>query len=411
MSTGEQILRANTGVQEPLLTNQKNSLFKYQGWMAYSSHAPAWTNLDPHLDGPRRTEFRITKLGDMAGKLQLMYKFEAKTGGNGDTFARLANYAGYVAIEKVDIIYNTNQIQTIPQEQLFVEHKTHYTNEEKVAKNELTISELADADRDLLAGSVTEVIVDIPVAWSHDPKTYLSIVALAHEVRVIVYWAAPHTYIQTDNPDPSTPVVFNRVDTVLKLYTATLLGIERQMKMQETGTGDGRLFKSTDVQLVRREIIPNGSTASNWIKIPLKAFTLASYALSFYIRPASSVEGTQAQIDPFGNLQLISEYQLVANNNVIMGPFEDKYGRFHLNSLFWPAQAGTAVYTIPFATDLMHSKLHACGHYNFGHANNAQLWIRLYANNLPAENWYVDVLSWIHNTYQQKAGDLITSFK
>ena len=398
-------LQRNTGIVDPLIFSDEisDSWFWYHGYTTIKNHFIVRKDIDPcsqplTLSG-QETEFRIPNIADKCGPMQLRWKQQPLTD-IGGTFRRFNDFHGFVAWEKIELLYSTGEIYRLFPEDCYKRFRQHKGIEERDAEAERIAGDKTVLERDALALTVQEMILDIPFPHTRGTSRWLEIMQLAHEPRVKVHWRTLENVVQTDFATVGGGGI---TDVKLTTTYVHLDGDERDSNTVRTESEDGiiRLFHDFKVE---KKIVSAGATDA---RIEIKNFRTSTRSISFILRLATDVTTARGN-DFFGNLLQIDDFFLEGADGKIIETVNDKYMRTYLHPLYHEGPHGDFIYAWEFGMtpdDL----LNASGSYNFGNTTNATLIINfLVALGADVE---VTMMADEYNTHQHVRGDLQTNFK
>jgi hypothetical protein len=405
-------LQRNTGIVDPLIFSDEisDSYFWYHGYSTIKNHFLVRKDIQPEQSSVAlggKTIFKIPNIADKAGPVQLMWTQSNVT--SDGTYTRYNDFLGFIAWEKIELIYSTGEIYVLYPEDCFKKYRQIQGIEQRDAQAEIIAGDKTPTQRDALALTDQELIVDLPFPHARATSRWLEIMQLAHEPRVEITWKKQEDIIETDGTAAS---VLQDNDAAVAISNPTLRvtyvhldGDERDANTARTESEDGiiRLFSDFRIENV---IIPSGTTGEYTIKI--NNFRTSTKLFAFMLRLNSDVTTNYAN-DWFGNLQSIEWWQLEGADGKIIEPIEDRYNRFYLHPMYHAGPAGEYLYEHSWAL-APDDFLNATGSYNLGNTTNATLRIS-FGSDTTDEDILCTMIAEEYNTHQHVRGDLLKNFK
>ena len=100
------LLRANTGVQDPLHFNSENNIFEPQPWSTVNNHVQDRRKIQPKVSSGLggTSSFSIPKVADAVGFVRLDLTLSALSG-SGGTYVAWQDWAAYSVIDQIQVSY------------------------------------------------------------------------------------------------------------------------------------------------------------------------------------------------------------------------------------------------------------------------------------------------------------------
>jgi len=372
-------LQRNTGIVDPLIFSEMitDSYFWYHGYSTVKNHFVVRKNVLPEnttVTFGSKTTFRLPIIADKCCPLQLVWTAPAIT--SDGTYTRYQDFLGYVAWERIDLLYSTGDIYQLTPEDLWMKYRQSLNIEHRDSVAEMIAGDKSPSQRDTLATTAQTLYVDLSFPHTRATSRWLEHMQLAHEPRVEVIWRRKEDFIETDGTAASVldtngnAIAFT--DCFLRATYVHLDGDERDANSSRVESEDGIIRLFDDFKIEEANIPAN---TSGEYTIKMNNFRTTTKKFAFIIRRSSDLQTSYAK-NYFGNLVGITSWWLEGADGKIIEPIEDRYNRYYLHSLYHTGPAGEYIYEASFAIapdDL----LNATGSYNFGNTTNATLHITL----------------------------------
>ena len=372
--------------------NPMESPFYYQGHSATPLYAFDQLRVEPKLDNNNLSNFELDKDDDMIGRVQLVWTRGPLTVG-GSTYRRYVDYLAYAEIEEIRVRYGNNFLQTIHGEDLFLYRQFRFDYEDELSEDVRVAGGLTSAERDTVATADQELILDVPLFWTSNPRKYFPIKAMGFELDIEIKWKSADSFIQSDGGGAITS---DRSDVHLICWYYRLGTTERNHLTQRIFSDDGVAYLIDVIERQKKEVItvpPAGQYRSIKLDNPISE----SAGIFFYVRIASEAQDRDpANFRAWENLQPIVRFSVVANNRTIWDATNDKFARFCINPMYFKGTPGQYIYFIPFGLDIQ-DRDNNWGSKPLSQFNNLRLLIE--PQQLPAVDLEVDIFSYVRNIF------------
>jgi hypothetical protein len=470
-------LGSNTGVQDIFFFGTQLSPFAYKGWTTSTNFMIERKDYDPiNTTAFNNTiTFQYPQDTDLAGPPAIVIQLPriAVNANSGGTFTqtggssyidpatgtyrvnvqsacenhRYIEGAGLHAIEKIDIVYGSNLLQTIKPEDLELRANLYEQQETLQYTKELMgwygSSHASDRGSTAEDALLRTYVIHLPtVFWGISPNQWLPVFLLkdVNNLRIHVKlrdWASivtydvasnqvpPHTHIQTlptgVTADGNTPLSVR-----LRCVNVHLTAFEKDYFVQLAGSrgtregteDDGLLYKFQDIERHEREVVAAGSPTK---VLKLSNFRSPTTQLIFILRPQAKVDSKfpytasaaasqslalQRQDPTQASYEGITYNKITANG---MDLCREQHWRDTTLSemlLYYPNGFKKDIYVRVFNDLTPTDELNCVGSINFMNLNNPQLELKWSTNELPAQACYLDVYAKVHQVIQLVNGQL-----
>jgi hypothetical protein len=345
--------------------------------------------------------FKMPKVAEKVGKLQLVYTISALTNGGAGTYERLVDFAGFEAIDRIEISYAGNHLQTIYGLQLYLWHRMHLRQDKQDAQAHLVGGNLTAAERNTAADAAQTFYVDIPAFFTYETHQSFPPLVLADELRIDVHFKSLNSIVQSDSAVGTVTATIT--SSKLRVTFINLIQMEREVIKQGTQEGNGLIFPILDVERQSSYQLASGS-ATHQVKLT-NPKSPCSYFL-FVVRNNADINTPYAN-NPF-NFQAIDSWNMEANNQPLVRDVEHEYQMYYLNPLYTDATPRDNVYGHYFSLAPENRVDHHGSNY-FAMQNNPV--INVTHTGALATNHYFDGLFFVHNFIQIKGPDIVKIFK
>jgi len=419
-------LQKNSGIIDPLIldTLVGSSYFVYKGYSTTKNYFIARRDIAPAEAAPTwggKSSFKIPIIADKVGPIQLLFTLppivpQVQGATPAAVNPRWQDFIGYVAWERIELIYATQEIYTLFPEDCWFKYRRFYREDQKEAIATLIRGDLTVPQRINDALAPLEIIVDLPLPHTRSMNRWIELMQLSHEIRVEVTWKNLNNLVQDDNGggyDP-TQVLTN---VLLKATYVHVDGDERDFYTMSTENENG-IIKLIDDFKMEKYIVPTGTPFGEY-RIKINNFRSSTKIFKFIIRRWSLTQQNemtgnryfdqlQGPIDIPGTIYTIKYWYLEGADGRIMEPVSDRYNRYYLHMMYHNSPPSTCFYEWSFAMN-PDDPNNGTGTYNFGNTTNLTLVI--YFNQQLAEPLEITMAVNEYNTIQQVRGDMMKNFK
>lgn len=345
--------------------------------------------------------FKMPKVAEKVGKIQLIFTISSLTNSGGGSYERLVDFAGFNAIDRVEISYAGNHLQTIHGLQLYLWHRMHLRQDKQDAEAHLVGGNLTTAERNTAADSSQTFYVDLPAFFTYETHQSFPPLVLADEIRIDVHYNTLNNIVQSDSAVGTVSATIT--SSKLRITFINLTQGERDVIKEGTQTGNGLIYPIMDVERQSSQQLQSGQS-SHQVKLT-NPKSPCSYFL-FVVRANADIN-TAYDNDPY-NFQAIDNWELEANNQPLVRTVEHDYQIYYLNPLYTDATPRENVYGHYFSLSPENRVDHHGSNY-FAMQNNPVITIN-HASSLGT-NHYFDGLFFVHNFIQIKGPDIVKIFK
>lgn len=414
MGTGQEHLNfAASTVVDPWLKKSRiqrenDSVLLYNGWATTTNSKSRMIEEAPingGVDFGGEAIFRIDKSKFQLGPCRLFYTLSALSAGAGtSTINRWVPFVGYHAIEHVTVKYSVNEIDRWLGEELFLYHRMFKGIRDGDSINELVLGDKSPSQRNQLAASSNRIRVDLPLAWTVDPRKYLIVAGLASQIEIRVKFRPLSHCVQTDNASnlPTGSISDIRLKTT-NVHVQKQEKAIQQARIQREKKGLLYLVDRWEEQ--QNNIVSSGSTSTT---VTINTFKGAATELFFVVRPASADDHTAANLanDPYDFVKITS-WDLKAGQITLVDLLTDAEQKHILNRKLHSGVPGDHIYGASWSVH-PEDQMNSWGHMTFAAMNNPTLTINF--DSAISGTHYVDVYLRTKNIMHHHGGEIRTLF-
>jgi hypothetical protein len=419
-------LQKNSGIIDPLILSSdvSSSFFVYKGYNTTKNYFITRRDINPSEAAPlfgSKSTFKIPIIADKVGPLQLLFTLPPivpQVQGNtpASVNPRYQDFIGYVAWEKIEFLYATQEIYTIYPEDCWFKFRRFYRQDQKDAIAKLVKGDQTVPQRIADATATQDIIVDLPLPHTRSMNRWIELMQLAHEPRIEITWKKLADLVQDDNNGGYDPTQ-QLTNVLLKATYLHVDGDERDFYTASTESQNG-IIRLIDDFKMEKVIVPTGTPIGEY-RIKINNFRSSTKIFKFIIRKwAKTQQNTltgnryfddlQGPTDIAGVAYTIKYWYLEGADGRIIEPVYDRYDRYYLHMMYHNSPASTAYYEWSFAMN-PDDPNNGTGTYNFGNTTNLTLVI--YFNQQLQEPLEVTMAVNEYNTVQEVRGDFMKNFK
>lgn len=441
------LIRTNTGVQDSLLHNPKQSPFAYQAPMTCCNHineSIVFRPLNTTTKYGGTVTWEFSKVADLMGPLTLVTNHAPLTqpavppaAAENYTAIRYINNLGAGQLEYVRVTYGTNQIVTILPEWMMIRfRKFKGLTAHKCAKA-LALWEMTVAERDAFAAVGGEVETDLCMPFADDTSQYFSMCGMSDKLRIQIKFKAINHVLNwdktvVDGAAASPVLAAGQSDDLLRdIYIRGemihLTGAERDTVVANVKSSDGLAKMIEDIQAHIRQVVPVSSSPNYTVRLPLTNITAPVRAIYWFLEDPKFTAGTAANNANGGDYPLHpsedlgkqwTRYCITAGSQTIVPWTTSAHARFYDHGRWFtginPGEY-LAGYSMSPSPEMPNASL---GTLNFGIADQPTLVIE-FANGLnnnydpvagSTQGAYLTVIADTVNFLHEQGGDLIKTF-
>lgn len=198
-------LRLNSNVQDPFFIGGA-SRFSYKHWNTVRNYFKARQVISPkEVDSWTWSSTSITrnveieKLCEKITHLRLEMDVGALAVTPGAAaYLRFCDYLAYAMIESIEFKQNSNVIQRLTGDQLYLKNVKYMSAEQQDAENVCVAGRLSTSQRDYAATTTQHLILRIPFYFDDDVTKALTMHALGIEPKITIKFRPLTSVIQTD---------------------------------------------------------------------------------------------------------------------------------------------------------------------------------------------------------------------
>ena len=155
-----------------------------------------------------RISIPLEKTCTLVEDINLRFKPPALPIPGGATYARYCDYLAYAIIDKVEIMFTSNNLQTFTMDTEWSATQ-FYCDEKRANEDKLVGGNLSAAARNTYAANPYPLQVRIPTPWKDIKSHNLIISALASKPTINIYFKNPASFIESDGAKPAEIVFTN----------------------------------------------------------------------------------------------------------------------------------------------------------------------------------------------------------
>lgn len=434
-------LRTNTGPQDALLFNPAQSPFTYQAPVTASAslceeiiYMPQQAN---SVFGTSYS-YSLVKQADLVGPcfldMQLAPLDQTIVGGlPAPQAVQYINNFGIGCIDHVEVLYGAQRIVRIPPEWFYVRFQKYLGNEQYAAWQVLQRMNMTGGDPFLMGGG--PVYINLCMPWADDTSQYYPMVAMASELRIVVYlktlnhvlnWPS-NGRVQQVSPylmNGQSPNLIQHIN--LRTWCHHLTGKERDSLVANVKSPQGIPYMIDDIQGHYRVHVPVSPTPFNFT-IRLTDINAPVTSLFWFLTDPNDNQGTNVNSQyygdyPFNTTTLLSnqvtEFSCSANGYTLI-PQTQTFKNLFLDHVRWwsSGQAGTPVFSRSFSMNPEVPNA-SYGTINFGQADSPTFTIRFgngLTNNVAgmvntSQGAWLTIIADTKNFLQAQGGDFTRTF-
>jgi hypothetical protein len=403
------LLQSHVGPESPLVLGFNpitDSPWLPRNWKKTINHIIDRRDLPAESTGTYggHTVFKISKIAEKVSKLQSVITVSALTRVGG-TQSRFVKFVGFEMIDRAELSYAGNPLQTLYGLQLYLWSRMHKRSDKRDSEALLVGGIEAVTTRNTLATAAQTFYVDLPFFFTYETHNSFPILVLAEELRLEIYYKTLPQIVQSD----ATLGNVTGSITSQELRVTYIHNIQKEREILKVGVNsdDGILFPVLDVERQPLYLIPSGSSSPFQIKLtnPKSPSTYCQ----FIFRKNSEINSVTYANEP-NSFQHIASWNMEANNSPLVREVEHDYQLNYLNPLYYDGRSEENIYGHSWSL-MPENRMDAHGSNYFGMQNNPIINVTFSASNTPAENWYFDGFFYVHNFIQVKGPDVIKIFK
>lgn len=436
------LIRANTGVQDALLHNPKQSPFSYQAPMTVCNHIVEEVPFRP-LNLSQRfgsvQTFELIKAADLLGPLDIIVRLAPLVqptpgDGYGATKIRYINNLGMGMFEGMQIQYGSQTICNCLPEWWYVRYRKYSNQPAYDAWRVLSKMDLTTVEQDNFSVAGGNVTVNMCAPWADDTSQYFSMVGMSEKLRIIARFKPLRNVISyqlTDINNPPASVLYTgqSLDLITDFYLrgecVHLTGGERDTVVANVKSSDGQPKMVEDIQAHIRQQIPVSNTAFTY-RLQLNNITGPVRSLFWWLEDPRNSSGqvinTQFGGDyplyPAEDLNSQWTYYWVSSGQQTVIPITDSERSRFKNHIRWFSGIHPGEYINGYSFSVAPETPNASfGTLNFGQMDQPIINIR-FENGLANAQYgvaysggaYINVLADTINFYHEQGGDFTRTF-
>lgn len=398
-------LQSHVGPQSPMVLGYnplENSPWLSRKWRVTINHMLDRRDLGPETAGTwgALSVYKLPKLAEKITKIQLVTVVSPLTRVAG-TYARFEDFVGFDHIDRVELSYAGNMLQTLYSLQLYFWHRMHKRQDKQDAEAVITAGNLTVAERNALALGAQTWYLDLPFFFTYETHSSFPLMVLADELRLEVYFKNLQNIVQSD--DAVGNITCTITNQYVKVTFVHNINLERNIVKQGAQEGNGLLFPILDVERQTQVPLLAGDT-----QYPVRLTNVKSPCTyyQFVLRKNSNINTNNG--NTFNAFENLKNHDLYANSQPLVRTIEHDYNLFYLNPLYYEGPCRDSIYGNSFSL-VPENKYDANGSNLFSNQNNPTINIQMPAT--LGENYYFDGLFYVENFIQLKGADVIKVFK
>lgn len=403
-------LRYNTGPQDGSLfaLGFEYCLFKYQPWEVAGDkvrQTDKTTFVQSEISPGKKIALEFEKTGTFLEDVIMKTTYGPVTGIGAGTYARFIDWAGLGVVQKIEVTYQQNTIQSYDNLGLFIDYfRDHDITHRNVFRDGLA-GGLSTSRRNTRALSNQVFSTYLKPYWygmrGHCPL----LTALANKIRILIYLAPLTDILESDYTQGATSTL-TQIEFLSEIINLT--GADRESAVMPTFTPRGLSYLVQRKSVISYQKIPAGTTS---YVVNLSGLTNPFYAI-YFILQRNSEQNTNFQKKPFklniSDFKNISYSAFRDSSNIKLQEISDYrdfaniWQKFHCGSQ-WVAPIG--FYS---ATEIADLKNACLGSWNAQNINNFQHEIKF--STPLAEDLLITYVIYEHNWINHQAGEISTVF-
>ena len=368
--------------------------------------------------------WEFSKQGDMIGEQDLIIERTALTVATAGArpVIRFVDFAGYVAVNRMEITYAANHLQWIYPEGLYLRYRKRMSREAQLSTAQCIMADYTPLARQRRSEQVDRWVISIPTFHSRKVNGFLPIVTLAGKIRWELTLETLANCVQTDGTGAQTCTI-NTLLVRTNYYH--LIARDRKKIIDMSKRPEGITYLVTEIQRHKRETIAANPTSPSTLQLTnIKGPVIA---LHWFMRAQTNVTGTQSSIIPdyfdsqggrqwnqavtAGKFFSCHYFDIQSQGNYVFRAMENDYNRWKYHARYYPSPAGDNIFTVNFSLDPTDEQS-SLGTVNFSQLDSAKL--NIYWNTLftaPTAAQYLDVLAEVFNYINLQGGDILVLFR
>jgi hypothetical protein len=398
------LIRANTGVQDPLIWNTNADVFAPRKYNTINLFYPDHREIKPETPittgWGEETSFKFQKTFDQLVNTRITFDVAQLTGG---TNPRFIDWAGIRAIEYVELVYQGNHLQKVTGKQIYDEIIKEWKTEQKEAAAQVSGGLLSNAQRQALAAGSQHFEVPLGILYfSKDLSYSLPVHCLSTELELVVKFQSLANVANTDGTAPAGAAMSNLRCHAMFTHVSPVDRADRLAKSQQ---GEGFMYSFID-RVVQQKAV--AATTDTSLEIELKNIRGPITELRVTrLKDTAWNSGTAYTNDP-GAYEVISTIEIEGSGSLVMRSEDSDSLQYVYDPMYHPnAEAGHRIYSVYWALD-PGNKVDCTGSVNFGMLNNPVMTLT-FPNIAAASTIFIEALE--RNFIQLRSGDIIKTFK
>jgi hypothetical protein len=447
------LIRANTGVQDALLHNPKQSPFSYQAPMTVCNHIVEELSFRP-LNFSQRfgsvQTFELSKVADLLGPVQLVIRLAPLVSPPDPGAAALfgaskvlyINNLGMGMFEGVQIQYGSQTICNCLPEWWYIRYRKYSNLPSYTAWRVLSKMDLTQTEQETFAAQGGEVTVNMCAPWADDTSQYFSMVGMSEKLRIIARFKPLRNVISYELTNPavaptSTLYGGQPLDLIQDFYIRAecvhLTGAERDTVVANVKSADGQPKMVEDIQAHIRQLIPvtaDGPTGAFTYRLQLNNITAPVRSIFWWLEDPRNSNGQVANTEFGGDYPLYPApdlnrrwdiYWINSGQLTVVPITTSERSRFY-NHVRWFSGIHAGEYINAYSFSVAPETPNASfGSLNFGQMDQPTINIR-FPNGLVNAQYppgdattanvgaYLNVIADTYNFYHEQGGDFTRTF-
>lgn len=403
------------GIMSSIVFDERveNSKFFYRGYTTERNKWTEWKEISPDSKDVTYggyTSFFVPLYPDKMGPVVLAWT-QGQLTTTGGTYRRFCDYLGLAAIEKIELRYGPNIVNTQYPDRKFYNINKYLSQESKDIEASLLAGNLSTAQRNALAADAAgqRVFLNVPFPFCLHPDRFQEIRALSTPPEIRVYWKNLGDIVQTDGTAPVSTIS----NLILKAHWVHFESVERDLVVLLTESDHGivRLTEETKItNTTNATKVPAGTTGE--FIMELKNWKTDVRFFAFWVRPKGNLGGdlTKNKWYEAAEFKQINRFRiLTGSNEEVIGWQEGAFNLLCYHHMYYHGPSGIAIYFYTWADNPMDDR-NATGSYNFQALQNPQLIID-FGSVATAEDYTITVFQSNYQMIQTVRGDLSSQFQ